>query len=376
MEEQGEVGMRLVCTHCGSSEPWPVARWPCSCGGPRELADLEVFAPDSIDREQPGLWRYRAMLPVPAATGPVTLGEGFTPLIPGAWDGVDVSWKLEYLNPTGAFKDRGTVLVVNDLLARGVDQALDDSSGNAGASLSAYGARAGIHVRLYVPAHASPAKRAQIAIYGAELVTVPGSRIEATRAAEKAAESGPVYASHVWHPLTLIGMATIAWEVWEQLGDRAPDWFVTPVGQGTLLLGAWRGFQRLASAGLIDRLPRLVAAQAERCAPLAAAMESGREETLAVPPRPTIAEGVAIVNPVRSRAILQALRENQGLTPVATEEEIAQAQERLARTGIYVEPSSATAVAVLPQLQSQISPGETVVVVLTGSGLKTPLERK
>lgn len=364
--------MKLLCTHCGSVEPWPTDRWACACGGPRELIDLPVFTPDALDPRQPGLWRYRAMLPHPPATGPVTLGEGFTPLIPGTWNGLDVLWKLECLNPTGAFKDRGTALVINDMVARGVDQVVEDSSGNAGASVAAYAARAGIHARIFVPAHASPAKQAQIGVYGAELVPVPGPRIEATRAAEAAATAGAVYASHVWHPLTLIGMATTAWEVWEQLGGRSPDWFVTPVGQGTLLLGAWRGFQTLLAAGLIDRLPRLVAAQAERCAPLAAAMAAACEEAESVPSQPTIAEGIAIVKPMRSRALLQALRESRGLTTIATEEQIGQAQARLAGGGIYVEPTSATAAAVLPQIEPHRSPGETIVVALTGSGLKSP----
>jgi len=367
-----EIIMRLCCTRCGSVGDWPTDRWACACGGPRELIDLPNFAPNSLAPREPGLWRYRAMLPLPSVTAPVTLGEGLTPLIPGVWDGVDVRWKLEYLNPTGAFKDRGTALVVNDIVARGVDRVVEDSSGNAGASLAAYAARAGIHVRIFVPAHASPAKRAQIATYGAELVLVPGPRIEATRAAEEAATRGAVYASHVWHPLTLVGMATIAWELWEHLGGRGPDWFVTPVGQGSLLLGVWRGFQALFAAGLVDRLPRLVAAQAERCAPLAAAMVAGHEEAAAVSPESTIAEGVAIVKPVRSRALLQALRESRGLAPVATEEEIVQARTRLAGMGIYVEPTSATAAAVLPQVRPRLSPGETVVVALTGSGLKSP----
>ncbi|NIQ39573.1 MAG: pyridoxal-phosphate dependent enzyme [Proteobacteria bacterium] len=368
--------MRLICHRCESVEPWPTDRWECPCGAPREMIGLAPFAPDAVDPREPGLWRYRAMLPPLPATGPVTLGEGFTPLISGIWEGLSVYWKLEYLNPTGAFKDRGTALVVNDMVSRKVDKVVEDSSGNAGASLAAYAARAGVQARIYVPEHASPAKKAQIAVYGAELVSVSGPRIEATRAAEEATTEGVVYASHVWHPLTLIGMTTIAWEVWEQLGGRAPDWFISPVGQGTLLLGAWRGFQTLAASGLIERLPRLVAAQAERCAPIAEAMCGGKEDVEGVPPRPTIAEGVAIVKPVRGRALLQALRESRGLTPVATEDDIVQAQKKLASVGLYVEPTSAAAVAVLPSIRRHISSGETVVVALTGSGLKSPVTMK
>jgi threonine synthase len=285
---------------------------------------------------------------------------------------MDVRWKLEGLNPTGAFKDRGMALVINDIVARGATWVVEDSSGNAGASLAAYAARAGIRARIFVPAHASPAKQAQIAVYGAELAPIPGPRSAATRAAEAAAAEGALYASHVWHPLALVGMATVAWEVWEQLGRRAPDWFVAPVGQGTLLLGAWRGFQALAAGGLIDHLPRLVAAQAAGCAPLAAAIAAGSAEVAAVVAQPTIAEGIAIAQPVRGRALLQALRDSRGLAPVASEEEIAAAQMRLAHGGIFVEPTSATAVAVLAHVQSHVAPDHTVVVALTGSGLKSP----
>ena len=362
--------MILVCSHCGASETWPTARWPCACGGPRELVDLPAFDPRAIDPRQPGLWRYRALLP--PCDSPVTLGEGFTPLLAGGWPGADVRWKLEGLNPTGSFKDRYAALVVSDIVARGAREVVEDSSGNAGASLAAYAARAGLRARIFAPAHASPVKLAQIAVYGAELVPVPGPRSEATRAAEAAVAQGAVYASHVWHPLAIVGTATIAWEIWEQLDGRAPDWFVSPAGQGTLLLGAWRGFQGLYAAGLIGRLPRLVAAQAERCAPLARALAAGVMETEAVPPSSTVAEGIAIVRPVRSRALLQAIRESHGLALVASEEQILAAQAQLARRGLYVEPTSATAAAILPQIEPYLLPGETIVVALTGSGLKSP----
>lgn len=362
--------MILVCSHCGASERWPTSRWPCPCGGPRELVDLPTFDPRAIDPRQPGLWRYRTLLP--PCDSPVTLGEGFTPLLAGGWPSADVRWKLEGLNPTGSFKDRYAALVVSDIVARGTHEVVEDSSGNAGAALAAYAARAGLRARIFTPAHASPVKLAQIAVYGAELVPVPGPRSEATRAAEAAAAQGAVYASHVWHPLAIVGTATIAWEIWEQLDARAPDWFVSPAGQGTLLLGAWRGFQGLYAAGLIGRLPRLVAAQAERCAPLARALAEGATEAEAVPPLSTVAEGIAIVRPVRSRALLQAIRESRGLALVASEEQIVAAQAQLARRGLYVEPTSATAAAVLPQIEPYLLPGETIVVALTGSGLKSP----
>jgi len=272
--------------------------------------------------------------------------------------------------PTGSYKDRGVALMVSTLATQGVTTVCDDSSGNAGASLAAYAARASVQATIFTPAYASPAKRAQIAVYGATLVPVPGPREEATRAAHRAVEEGMTYASHNWHPAMLVGLQTIAWEVWEQMGRQGPDWFVLPVGHGSLLLGAHRGFQRLLTADLIERLPRLVAVQAEPVAPLYAAFHAGLDEIPAVPSGHTVAEGIAINQPVRGPALLQALRESNGTVLQVSDQATLQAQQLLARRGLYVEPTAAAAVAGLQQLIKQVKPHEVVVVPLTGSGLK------
>ena len=183
-------------------------------------------------------------------------------------EGRQVWLKLEYMAPTASFKDRGTAVMINILAHQGVAHVVDDSSGNAGASVAAYAARAGIQAEVYVPAHASPSKQAQIAVYGAQVRPIPGPRVNAKWAAIESAQRGAAYASHGYHPGFLLGQQSVAWEVWEQLGHRAPDWYVVPVGQGVHLLGVWLGFRRLRAAGFVDRLPRLAAVQPSRLAPL------------------------------------------------------------------------------------------------------------
>jgi threonine synthase len=273
--------------------------------------------------------------------------------------------------PTASFKDRGTAVMINILAHQGVTHVLDDSSGNAGASVAAYAARAGIRAEVFVPAHASPSKQAQIAVYGAQVRPIPGPRANAKSAAIESAQRGAAYASHAYHPGFLLGQQSVAWEVWEQLGHRAPDWYVVPVGQGVHLLGAWLGFRRLRAAGLIDRLPRLAAVQPSRLAPLCQAMSAGLDT---VPPvevtRPSVAEGLAIAEPVRGRRLLQAIRDTDGTCLTVDDEAILTAQRALAHLGFYVEPTSATVVAALPKVLAAVRSDETIVLPLTGSGLK------
>lgn len=354
----------------------PAEEAPLRCpitGEPLEFGNLPTFDPALIDVDQPGHWRYAAMLPVVSPKHKrVTLGEGWTPLIDDEWNGLPVHWKFEGLMPSGSYKDRGISVMINWLLARGVTTVMDDSSGNAGASLACYAARAGLSARIFVPESAPEPKKAQIAVYGAELIEVPGPRSVATQAAEAAQDGDAIYASHAWHPACLLGFMTNAWEIWEQLGRRIPDWYVTPCGYGGLFLGAWRGFQRLYDCGIIDHLPRMVAVQADPITPVVDAFHEGWET---VRPRRTIgpkslADGIAVEQPVRARSILSALRHSNGTAIAVSNDEITQARQQLAEQGLFVEPTSATAAAALNHLRPHIQPGETVVVNLTGLGLK------
>lgn len=357
----------------------PAELSPLRCpatNAPLEYTDIPVFDPHAIDESQVGLWRYGAMLPVlGAGQERITLGEGWTPLIHDTWGDQPVYWKLDALMPTGSYKDRGVSVMVNWLVRLGALTVVDDSSGNAGASLACYAARADLQATIYVPESAPAPKKAQIAIYGAELVEVPGPRDAAAKAAAAASRmvKSIKYASHAWHPAFLLGQMTTAWEIWEQLGRRVPDWFIAPTGHGGSLLGTWRGFQHLKASGVTDKLPKLVAVQAEPYTPLYEAFHANLAHVEASPHLGRIsADGIAISKPVRSSALLAALRCSLGTAVAVTEPEVRHYHERLAQRGYFVEPTSATVTIALDKLRTLIRPDETVVCVLTGHGLKHP----
>jgi threonine synthase len=349
--------------------------WRCArCGGPLELGDdtaAEVAPSPGLHTAPPtsGLWRYLDRLPV---RSPVTLGEPATPLVEARIGGREVLLKLESALPTGSFKDRGSAVLVAWLRDAGIDRVVEDSSGNAGASLAAYAARAGITARIMVPESASPAKLVQARAFGAEVVLVPGPRQAATDAAIAAAEKGWFYASHLWSPLCPAGTATWAWELTDQVGGELPDAVVVPLGGGTLLLGLARGFTWLRRAGVATRTPRLYGIQSRACAPLAAAFAAGKEAPAPVEPRPSMAEGILLARPPRGGAILARVRESGG-TIVAVEDAAAWTSlHELARAGILAEPTSAVALAGVTVLerQGELRPTDRVVVAITGSGLK------
>ncbi|MFW6115822.1 MAG: threonine synthase [Chloroflexota bacterium] len=362
--------MKLRCLHCGRDWPLDPTRWRCRCGGVLEIVGGPSFDSAQLDSGDYTLWRYRQALPLPKGAVPVTLGEGWTPLVDAEWAGHPVRFKAESLNPTGSFKDRGAALLVTALRAASVHNVVEDSSGNAGAALSAYAARAGLAATVFVPAHASPVKQAQIAVYGADVVAVPGTRADTARAVLEAVDEGAVYATHAYSPLYPHGMKTIAFELWEQWGRSAPRDVVVPVGHGGLLLGLYLGFEELLSAGAIERRPRLFGVQAEACAPLARAWERGASDVEPVEEGETVAGGVRIAAPPWGRQVLAAVRQSGGAIDALSDEETLSAQEALARKGFYVEPTSALAVAALEHLGDRL--GDSPIVVLTGSGFKSP----
>ena len=357
------------CPACQETYPAEALVWRCRCGSHLEWRQApRRWGRGDVDGGDRSLWRYEVALPFPKAERRAFLGEGWTPLIEAPERGLLL--KLDFLCPTGSFKDRGSTVLMNRLAALGVREALEDSSGNAGASIAAYGAAAGIACEVYVPASASGAKLAQIAAYGAKVVAVPGSRQDVTEAALRRAEAR-FYASHNWHPLFIEGTRTLGFELWEQLGFRSPDAVITPVGAGSTLLGCWRAFGELASAK--SPPPRLYAAPAAACAPRALALAQGEEVPSGVEPGETRAEGIKIGRPLRGREMLAALRDSGGGGRVVQEDEIAAAQERLGRHGIFVEPTGAVAYAAALGLRAEglLGPEERAVVVLTGSGLKS-----
>jgi threonine synthase len=362
--------MKLQCLECQREFALDPTWWRCPCGGLLDILEGPRFDPARVDVDNYTIWRYREALPLLEGAVPVTLGEGWTPLVDAEWNGGWVRFKAEGLNPTGSFKDRGAALLVSALRAAGVRQVVEDSSGNAGAALSAYAARAGVEATVYVPAHASPAKQAQIAVYGAEIVAVPGSRSDTAEAVLQALDQGAVYASHAYSPFYAQGIKTMAYELWEQCAGSAPDSVLLPVGHGGLLLGLYMGFGELLSAGLIRRWPRLVGVQAQACAPLARAWERGATTVQPVEEKETIAGGVRIAAPPWGRQVLAAVRRTGGSLVALSDQAALVAREKLAHRGLYVEPTSALPAAALDELGESV--GEMPVVVLTGIGFKSP----
>ena len=354
----------------GETFPLDRPRWCGSGQAPLLLTPLPGITRAGIDATTRGIWRYRAALPF-APAEPISLGEGGTPLIPRTLHGAEVLLKCDWLMPTGSFKDRGAAVMLSLLRAQGIAEVLEDSSGNGGAAVAAYAAAGGMRATILAPASASPAKTVAMRAYGATVELVPGSRQDVADEAMRRSAS-IFYASHNWHPFFLQGAKTLAYELWEDLGYLAPDNVIVPCGAGSNVLGCEIGFSELLRAGEIAGLPRIFAAQPANCAPIAASFLAGPEAPVATEIRPTMAEGTAIARPVRLAEVLGALRETRGGAVMLSEAEIAEATLDLARMGLYVEPTAAQVAAALAKLlgSGAVAPGQTTVVVLTGSGLK------
>ena len=358
----------------GRRYPLRDPRWRGDDGSPLMIDPIPGLGPGDIDVRERSLWRYGTALPVDA-TARVGLGEGWTPLIPRPWAGHDVRFKLEWFNPTSSFKDRGASVMLAHLRSLGATAVLEDSSGNGGAAIAAYAAAAGLAAKILVPAATSPAKILQARAFGAEIELVDGTRDDvADEAIRQAGRAGIAYASHNWHPMFLQGVKTVAYELWEQLGFRAPDNVVLVAGAGSNVLGCDIGFGELLRAGSIDRLPRLLVAQPEHWAAIVEALAAEDASADRVGGRPpTIAEGASIARPVRLPEAVAAVRRSGGAGVAVSDEEIRGALGALAREGLYAEPTSAVAVAALDRFiaDGTIRAGETTAVILTGSGLKS-----
>lgn len=301
----------------------------------------------------------------------MSLGEGWTPLVTRRWGAAEVSFKLEWFNPTASFKDRGVSVMLSHLVSLGVDSVLEDSSGNAGSSVAAYSAAAGIRATILMPATTSPAKVLQARAYGAEVVLVPGTRDDVALEAATQAER-LTYASHNWHPYFLQGVKTIGYEIWENLGFSCPDNVVLVAGAGSMVLGCDLAFTELLAARRIQRLPRLLVGQPEHWATIADTV-NGVDPAIRGPRVPTLAEGASIVQPVRLAECVDAIRRSGGAAVALSERDIVAATRRLAQCGLYAEPTSAVAAAALDHFLADgtIADDATTVVVLTGSGLKS-----
>jgi threonine synthase len=366
--------IRFLCGGCGKEFGSHLDSHACpACGGAISLKSPQSRFPVAEITARPAtLWRYSEALP--STADPVTLGESVTPLVPFEIAGQQLLAKCEFTCPTGSYKDRGATVLMTHLKESGTRAVVEDSSGNAGAAMAAYAARAGIDITIFCPASAAAGKLVQIQAYGATLRRVEGPRPRATDALiAHVEETGAEYASHLWHPLFLQGVKTMAFEICEQLQWDVPDVVLCPVGAGSILLGLHMGFSELRQAGIVDRLPRLVAVQAANNAALLQAFTAGDARVQPLPdPLPTLAEGIALPAPVRDREVLSALRETGGTVVAVTEAAILAGLSALGRCGFFVEPTAAVIWDGFEQLQrcGFIKKGEKAVAVLSGNGLK------
>jgi threonine synthase len=363
----GDIRSMVSCITCGDGYPAQGTPFRCDCGGVFDFSHFPAYALPDFSNPA-GLWRYHAALALPEDSPVITLGEGDTPLLRGNFQGIPVYFKMESQNPTASYKDRGSAVLVSFLRSRLVNSVVEDSSGNAGASLAAYCARAGISAQIFIPESASGPKRWQIEMYGAQVERVAGPRANAAAAVLQAAQSGKVYASHAYMPFGLAGIATIAYELFAQLGE-VPGTILAPVGHGGLLYGVMLGFEALQAADLIQNLPYYIGVQADACAPAVDAYRCGSREVSEIAPGFTLAEGASVAQPMRASQILRRMLEGGGRMVGVSEQTLVQAYDQAARQGIFVEPTACLPLAALRD--DKIELVQPVVSILTGSGLKT-----
>ena len=364
---------QLICNDCGKKYEMTTTLWKCDCNGVLNLVkDTPKIDMAAWDHYPNSLWRYVETMPFSKGSKTwesVTMGEGQTPLILLDPNEPNTYVKVDYMMPTLSFKDRGAAVLMTKAKELGVSKVIADSSGNAGTAIAAYAARCEIACDIYLSDETSPKKVAQIKAHGATIKEIRGTREDIAAAAQKAVDDENVfYASHVYHPYFFEGTKTYAYEIYEQI-KGAPDAVIIPVGNGTLLLGAYYGFKELFENGLIHKTPKIIAIQAKNCAPLVKAYQNGEESASLVTNTGTLAEGIAIAAPARSKQILEAVQDTNGTFIDIEENEILNARSKLSEKGFYVEVTSAVNFA--GYLKYKKESKETIVIPLCGAGIKS-----
>jgi threonine synthase len=357
----------------------------CSCGSPLLVRyDLEKarakFKPSLLSGRIASLWRYREILPLQHDDNLVSLGEGFTPLLEAKTlareVGVERAWiKDEAQNPTGSFKDRGLCLAITMAKELGVRKVAIPSAGNAGGSLSAYAARAGIEAHVFMPRDTPIANQIEAQQYGAKLTLVDGLINDCGRIiAEKKSAEGWFDLSTLKEPYRVEGKKTMGYEIAEQLNFNLPDVIIYPTGGGTGLIGMWKAFQEMEELGWIgSKRPRMVSVQASGCAPIVRAFEAGQESAQPWQNAQTIASGLRVPAAVADFLMLRALRESGGTALSVSDDTMLTEIPRVGRAeGIFFCPEGAACVAALRRLAENgwIRPNDEIVIFNTASGLK------
>ena len=369
---------QLQCIQCGKRYRLREPRLRCGgCGEPLE-AVYGVLKPE-IEGQGSILRRFRAFYPFDEVPEDMSLGEGGTPLIQSSVVGEQLGldclyFKDETQNPTWSFKDRGTFCGIQHAISLGYERIGTVSTGNMAASVAAYGARAGLATFILVSAGIPAEKIKPIAVYGPRLIRVEGGYHELYDESLRAGERYDIYFINSDAPFRVEGSKTTAFEICEQMHFQGPDYVIIPVSSGGNFRGVLKGFEEFKSAGLIDAVPKLIAVQAEGCAPIAEAFERGREKVERVRNPKTIAHAIENPYPPSGNQVLRKLRQNGGLALTVSDGEIIEAQCLLAKEGIFGQPAACAPLAAAKRLigNEYLKPEDSIVLLITGAGLKVP----
>ena len=371
------------CVKCGKIYEATPNLTNCQCGGILDIIYDYDYIKTVLTKEKlaarrdNSMWRYRELLPVEEDTPNTPLRVGWSPLYEADTLAKQLGIKKLYvkddgINPTASLKDRASAMAVAKAREAGAKVIACSSTGNAASSLAGNAVAAGLKTYIFVPSRAPKGKVAQLMTFGATVISVQGSYEETFELSKQAIDKWGWYNRNAAiNPYLSEGKKTVALEIMEQLDWKAPDYIAISVGDGCTIAGLWKGLKDLYAIGFIDKLPRLISAQAEGCCPLNRAIETGEpwhpmEEN-------TLADSIAVGVPRNADKALMAIRESNGLTVNVSDEEIMAAQKLLGRTcGVFGEPAGVTGAAGLKKLceQGKIPADATVVSVVTGNGLK------
>jgi threonine synthase len=368
---------KLVCTECGKQFPIPRLYQRCdTCREPLEIR-LEGRTHARVGQGRNIFHRYRDFFALPSVVEDAGLGEGCTPLtrsgIVSQILGIArLYFKNETMNPTWSFKDRGTAAGIQHALSLGFRRIGTVSTGNMAASVAAYGARAGLETYVLVSQTIPPEKIPPIGIYRPHILVVDGDIGEIYKRSNETGEKHGIYFINADVPFRIEGSKTIAFEICEELGFAVPDWVVVPVSAGGNFRGILKGFLEFREAGLIASIPRMIAAQASGCSPIATAFDRGSRNIERFQHPHTIAHAIESPFPPSGNETLRLLRKYGGLAVSVTDPEILSAQALMAREGIFGQPASAVPLAAVKKLlfQGALAPSDSIVCIVTGCGLK------
>ncbi|HSE89243.1 MAG TPA: threonine synthase [Candidatus Binatia bacterium] len=375
----------IVCPRCDNHFALAQLLNLCACGSPLLVRyDLKkaatALSKAALQRRVPTLWRYRELLPLQDDANLISLGEGLTPLIEAKTLarelGLQRLWiKDEAQNPTGSFKDRGLSLAVSRAKELGVKKAAIPSAGNAGGSLSAYAARAGIEAHVFMPKDTPVANQIEARQYGARLTLVDGLINDCGRIiAERKAAEGWFDVSTLKEPYRVEGKKTMGYEIAEQLNWHLPDVIIYPTGGGTGLIGMWKAFKEMEEMGWVgSKRPRMVSVQASGCAPIVKAFVDGKETAEPWLQAKTVAAGLRVPQAVADFLMLRVLRQSGGTALSVADQEMLAEIPRVGRAeGIFFCPEGAACVAALRRLTQQgwVQSSDEVLIFNTASGLK------